>query len=299
MTLPPNPVLKKLGLKETDRTIIIHADDVGMCHASAEAFVDLYEAGAISSGAVMVPCPWFLHVAEYARQHPEVDLGVHLTLTSEWRTYRWGPISTREAASGLLDEQGYFPARVEPVQEKGDAEAVAVELASQIERARLVGLKPTHADTHMGTVLHPKLVGLYLSITLQQHVLPMLVRMDEVGWRAMGLEVEFARQAEALVLQMEEAGLPLVDAIRGVPLEISKARPEHTRQVLVNLPPGITHFIIHPSKDTPELRAITPDWPSRVADYEIFLQEDLHHAIRQLGLQVIGYRALQQLMPAQ
>ncbi len=92
MTMPPNPVLKKLGLANNDRVAIIHTDDIGMCQASVDAFADLNEAGIISSGAVMVPCPWFLHTASYARQHPGVDLGIHLTLTSEWKTYRWGPI---------------------------------------------------------------------------------------------------------------------------------------------------------------------------------------------------------------
>ena len=108
MTMNANPVLKKLGLSDTDRVAIIHTDDIGMCQASVDAFADLNQAGIISSGAVMVPCPWFLHAAEYARQHPQADLGIHLTLTSEWKTYRWGPISTRDPASGMIDEEGFF-----------------------------------------------------------------------------------------------------------------------------------------------------------------------------------------------
>ena len=103
-----NPVLKKLGFSNDDRVAIIHTDDIGMCQASVDAFADMVDYGLISSGAVMVPCPWFLEAAAYSTAHPQADLGVHLTLTSEWETYRWGPISTRDPASGLLDEQGFF-----------------------------------------------------------------------------------------------------------------------------------------------------------------------------------------------
>ena len=89
-----NTFLRQLGFDKNDRVVIIHADDVGMCQANVTAFADLFESGSISSGAAMVPCPWFLQVAAYCSQNPKVDMGVHLTLTSEWNTYRWRPIST-------------------------------------------------------------------------------------------------------------------------------------------------------------------------------------------------------------
>jgi chitin disaccharide deacetylase len=106
VAFPPNPVLKKLGCSNADRLVIIHVDDVGMCQASIAAFEELWQAGIISCGAVMVPCPWFPQAAAYARNNPQADLGVHATLTSEWQTYRWGPVSTRAPASGLMDAEG-------------------------------------------------------------------------------------------------------------------------------------------------------------------------------------------------
>ena len=102
----PNPVLKKLGYAADDRLVIIHTDDIGMCHASISAFAELWEFGLISSGATMVPCPWFLEVAKFCRSNPGVDMGVHTTLTSEWETYRWGPISTRNPKSGVMVNVG-------------------------------------------------------------------------------------------------------------------------------------------------------------------------------------------------
>jgi hypothetical protein len=293
----PNPVLKKLGLAEDDRVAIIHTDDIGMCQASVEAFSDLNEAGIMSSGAVMVPCPWFLHAADYARQHPGIDLGVHLTLTSEWKTYRWGPISTRDPASGMLDEQGYFYQLSAPAQEHGDPAAVERELTAQVERALQAGILPSHVDTHMGSVAHPKFMGIYVQLALKFHIPPMIFRLDEAGWQAAGLEPEFASTAVSLIQQLEGSGLPLLDALGGMSLDTEENRLERTLQAFSDLQPGITHFIIHPSKDTPELRAITPDWRCRVADYQNFLQDEIRQHLRKIGVQVIGYQALKELMP--
>jgi predicted glycoside hydrolase/deacetylase ChbG (UPF0249 family) len=298
MTMNPNPVLKKLGLANTDRVAIIHTDDIGMCQASVEAFADLNEAGIISSGAVMVPCPWFLHVADYARQHPQADLGVHLTLTSEWKTYRWGPLSTRDPASGLIDEEGYFYHLTAPAQEHGDPAAVDLELNTQVERAIQAGIVPTHVDTHMGTVAHPKFMNSYIQLAMKFRVPLMIFRLDEAGWRAMGLDPETAQMAASLMEQLEEAGLPLLDGMSSMPLDQEEDHFERTKQVLSDLRPGVTHFIIHPSKDTPELRAITPDWRCRVANYQDFSKEELRKHIQKIGLHVIGYRALKELMPA-
>jgi predicted glycoside hydrolase/deacetylase ChbG (UPF0249 family) len=300
----PNPVLKKLGFADHDRLAIIHVDDVGMCQASAAAFADLWQFGLISSGAVMVPCPWFLQAARFAREHPETDLGVHLTLTSEWQTYRWGPLSTRDPKTGLLDDEGYFHHLAQPVQERADPEAVRLELVAQIERAIAAGMQPTHADTHMGTVAHARFMQGYLQTALQFKVPPMMLRLDEAGWQKVTADHEGAaldQDAINIIVQMiatlEEMGVPLLDQIFGMPLDSDPAlRLEHAKQAFDDLQPGVTHFIIHASKDTPELRAITPDWRCRVADYETFQKEELRRHIRDIGVQVIGYRHLQTLM---
>lgn len=296
--MAPNPVVKKLGLSANDRVVIIHTDDIGMCQASVAAFADLNAFGIISSGAVMVPCPWFLEVATYARDHADADLGVHLTLTSEWVTYRWGPVSTREPASGLMDEQGFFHRTSEAAQTHAVPEAAHLELEAQVERALAAGIRPTHLDTHMGTVAHPKLIPAYVQLALKHRLPLMMFRFDEAGWRNTGLEDAAVQMAVSMVQQLEEMGFPLLDHLHQMPLDAPKERLAQVRAVFGGLEPGITHFIIHPSRDTAELRAITPDWPSRVADYETFLKDELREIIRELGIQVVGYRALQELMPA-
>lgn len=297
MTMGPNPVLKKLGLGGSDRVAIIHTDDIGMCLASVNASIDLNQVGIISSGAIMVPCPWFLHAAQFARDHPKADYGVHLDLTSEWKTYRWGPISTRDLKSGMIDEEGYFYHRSEEVQEHGDQAAVELELAAQIERLINAGVVPTHIDTHMGSVAHPKFMQSYIGLGMKYGFPSMIFRFGEDEWRSNGLDANTAQVAAGMMQQLEASGLPLLDALGGMPLDTDENRLERTKKMLSDLKPGITHFIIHPSKDTPELRAITPDWKCRVADYQDFMNEELRKHIKQIGLYIIGYRELKNLMP--
>lgn len=291
-----NPVLKKLGFSNQDRVAIIHTDDIGMCQASVSAFADLFEFGLISSGAVMMPCPWALEAVEFQTLHPAADLGIHATLTSEWKKYRWSPLSTCDPQSGLLDEQGFFHRRSPTVQEKASPEAVAIELETQIQRALAAGLKPTHMDTHMGSVAHPRFMQTYINLAIKYRIPPMVFRMDKAGWRTTGMSDEVATLVAGFVVKLEQTGLPLLDNIFGLPLDKPENRLDQAKAAFASLKPGITHFIIHPSKDTPELRAITTDWASRSADYLTFLSEDLRSTVSNLGIQIIGYRDIQKIM---
>jgi chitin disaccharide deacetylase len=296
--MQPNPALRRLGFADNDRVAIIHTDDIGMCQASVSAFADLWDFGLISSGAVMVPCPWFLKAAEYACAHPHADLGVHITLTSEWKTYRWGPISTREPQSGMLDKEGYFYHDTPPAQEHGDPQCVTREIEAQVQRALAMGMQPTHMDTHMGTVACPKFMRGYVQTALKYRLPPMIFRMGQNEWMARGLDEGTANLAIMLSGYLESMGMPLLDHIHGLDLGNPDGGLEEAKVAFAALQPGITHFILHPSKDTPELREISPDWRARVANYQTFLSEDLRKYIQSIGVQVIGYRQLQDLMPA-
>jgi chitin disaccharide deacetylase len=292
----PNPLLKKLGFQNDDRVVIIHVDDVGMCQSSVDAFSDLWECGLISSGATMIPCPWSLAAAQFCREHPDADMGVHITLTSEWKTYRWGPVSTRDPRTGLIDGQGYFFPNAQLAQENAHPDAAQVEMEAQVHRAVMAGIEPTHMDTHMGTVAHPKLLGHYLQLALALHLPPMMLRLDVEQLQQRGLEPDTAAAMARMLTEAEEHSLPLLDHIATVHLDEPKDRLEQTIRVLNDLPSGITHFYTHPSKDTPELRAITPDWRSRVGDYQTFLSADMARFLKNSNLQVIGYRKIKELI---
>jgi predicted glycoside hydrolase/deacetylase ChbG (UPF0249 family) len=156
------------------RTVILHADDVGMCHGANQAFLQLFRAGAIDCGSVMVPCPWFAEIAHEASRDPSLDLGVHLTLTSEWYPFRWGPISTRDPRSGLLDADGFLPRDVPTLRAGVDPRAAELEMQAQIERALAAGIDVTHLDTHMGAALVPELLPATLRLA-EEFRLPLLL----------------------------------------------------------------------------------------------------------------------------
>lgn len=290
----PNPLLKHLGFADDDRVVIIHIDDVGMCHAALQAFIDLWDAGTISSGAVMTPCPWFPATAEWARANPDVDLGVHATLNAEWSTYRWAPVSTRDRATGLLDAGGYFHAVATEVWAAADPEAVRVEIDAQVEQALAAGIDVTHVDTHMGTITHPRFIQGYLQ-TLVRFRRPGLVpRMTEKEFLLYHVAEDPPTAAlfAQMVRDLEATGLPLIDAIDYMPLDDPDDNLGLAMHKLDALQPGITHFLMHPAIDTPELRAMTPDWPSRVANYEAFISREMRAYLRTAGIHIIGYRPL-------
>jgi predicted glycoside hydrolase/deacetylase ChbG (UPF0249 family) len=233
--MQPNPALRKLGFAADDRVVIIHADDIGMCQASVAAFAELAEFGLVSSGAAMVPCPWFPAAAIDCRAHADRDLGIHATITCEFDACRWGPISTSDPGSGLLDAEGYFYRSTQEAQAHGSAAAVARELAAQVERAQAAGLRPTHIDTHMGALYSPVFLPIYLQIARRYRLPPMFFRVEEARWRASGLDAEFAAAAARIAQELEADGVPLLDHIFMLPLDDPAdrlghaSRPRHAR----------------------------------------------------------------------
>lgn len=284
------------GVAERGRALIVHVDDVGMCLASIEAFIELSDLGTVTSGSLMAPCPWFPEAASRGAARPELDLGVHTTLTSEWSGYRWGPLSTRDASTGLIDAEGYFPHTAEALQQAASPEAVATELAAQVERVIAAGVDPTHIDTHMGAIAHERLIEAYIEQGIS-HTLPVMApRPDAVGLESMLPDPEVRRRVAPRLASLEEQGMPLLDAIMALPLDDDRNQIETAKRLLGGLPAGITHFIIHASVDLPELRAIAPDWRGRVANYRVFRSDELRRFIESEGFELIGYRQLRDAM---
>jgi predicted glycoside hydrolase/deacetylase ChbG (UPF0249 family) len=291
-----SPLLKKLGYSDKDRLLIIHTDDIGMCQASVQAFKDLWEFGTISSGAVMTPCPWFPAAAAMCRENPLMDMGVHATLNSEWDSYRWAPISTRDPQSGLLDKDGYFHHRQAAVYENATEEAVATELNAQVVRALAAGIDVTHIDTHMATILHPRFVQSYLQAGMSRRIPNMLPRASAQGFDTMGIDDAAMAMYAPILNQLETQGLPMLDGLFSLPLEHADDHIGLVKKILAKIPAGLSHFIIHPSVDTPELRAICPDWEGRVVNYQAFMSAELKTFLQNSGIHLIGYRAIREAL---
>ncbi len=291
-----NPALKALGYGPRDRVLIIHADDIGMCQATLPAIADLMEFGVTSSAAVMVPCPWFPQAAAFCREHPEVDMGVHLTVNCEWEAYRWGALSTTDPASGLLDEDGYFHCWPSATWEHADLSVVATEMRVQVERGLRAGIDPTHLDTHMGTVVRPPFLQAYIDLALEHRLPVFLPRHYKERLMSRGDDPELAAQGARSTEELELRGVPLFDAIAMLPLDDSSDHVGVMRKVIDDLQPGLTMLIFHPACDTTELRALAPDWPSRVANYKALISPEVRGHIRASGVEVIGYRPLRDLL---
>ncbi len=201
--------------------LVIHADDVAMCHGANVAFAELARLGTITSGSIMVPCPWFPEIAEIAAAEPDLDIGVHLTLNAEKARYRWGPLTPATPASGLTDPDGYFWADVASLRRHAHPDAVEAEWRAQVDRALAAGIAVTHLDAHMGSALAPEWCHRYLGLARDYGVPVLITRTlgayGPCGHLAGVTEEEFAPFVAAAV----DAGLPVFDRV----LETDFGRP--------------------------------------------------------------------------
>jgi predicted glycoside hydrolase/deacetylase ChbG (UPF0249 family) len=290
--MPTNPILRHLGFAARDRVLILHADDLGMCQATVQAFAELVAGGLLCSGSVMVPCASFPQMAAYCRAHPGVDMGVHLTLTSEHATYRWGPVSAAGPASGLVDAEGYFPHWPEALADITNPAAMEVELKTQIRLAREAGIDVTHLDLHMGCLMKPDRLPLYLRLASETG-LPALV-WHPSNWPIWGFPPPAAETARRRIASYQRQGKAVFDHLAELPLDQPRERLAQVKRVCDTLAPGLTLLYTHPAVDTPALRAITPDWPARVADYEVLSAPATRHHLHQSGIYLLSYRQLQE-----
>jgi len=287
---------ERLGFAASDRIAVVHADDIGMCNAANEGSFDALANGVVSCGSIMVPCPWFHAAAERARANPSLDLGVHLTLNSEWPHYRWGPVASRDRVASLLDAQGFLPRTQVEVAKKAKPEEVEIELRAQIEAALAAGIDVTHLDSHMGTVLFPPFVGIYAKLASEYRVPAFAARPDAAVLKQAGL-AGFERILRGAMEQMEAAGMPVLDAVDLFSLDFEVgAGVAHTSTRLDRIGAGITYLITHPAKDGGEIRAISPDSHARIFEHEFYGSARGKDEFAKRGIKTVGMRAMRDLM---
>lgn len=298
--MPAPPALpslaERLGFAAGERVLVLHADDVGMCHAANEGAFEAMERGAVTCGSLMVPCPWFPAAAERARANPGAyDLGVHLTLNAEWPHYRWGPVAGRRAVPSLVDSEGYLPRTSLEVAQRAKPAEVEIELRAQIEMALAAGVDVTHLDAHMGTAFYPPFVEIYAKLAREFRIPAMAVRPDADALARAGLagaEPMIRRVVDLLA----DTGQPILDWIDADSLGFEPgAGDAHTRGRLGRLAPGVTYFITHPARDGEELRAIGPDHHARSFEHRFYGSEQGRAALAAAGVRTVGMRAIRDL----
>lgn len=275
------------------RKLIIHADDLGNAHATNVAAMEMLDSGAVSSASIMMPCAWVAEIADYARKHPEKDLGLHLTLTSEWKGLRWGPVAGRDKVPGLVDAEGYMHKSEATVAMKATPQEIETELRAQIALAQKLGIKFTHFDTHMGT-LYTRLdffqvfekLGREFNVPILR-VIPTEASMKRVA--SIPDLVKYITDNDARFAQegLVRLNLLLENASGGAKDE---ARKTAYHKTLRELPPGLTMMIIHPAVMSPELKSMTGTSADRDNDYRIFMDASTREVIREAGIKLVGWR---------
>jgi predicted glycoside hydrolase/deacetylase ChbG (UPF0249 family) len=272
------------------KQVVIHADDLGMTHGANAAFVELSALGACSSGSVMVPCPWFPEIARIAAVVRSLDLGVHLTLTSEWAGYRWGPLTRAGKASGLVDGEGYFPRTVAELATHVNAEAAEAEMRAQIDRALAFGIDVTHLDTHMGGALCPPLVEAYCRVGRDYRLPVLLPRRGDYYARVLKAEAAASALWREAAGRLVDEGMPLVDDFRMTPGVPTEESDDAYRTLADTLPEGMTFVAIHPNAPGDIEAIIPPRAHFRTDEYRIFGNGSMAGWLEAAKVQTIGMK---------
>ncbi|MDP6409701.1 MAG: ChbG/HpnK family deacetylase [Planctomycetota bacterium] len=290
---PADSLVERLGHEPGARLLILHGDDLGMCRAANEAARLAFASSAMNSGSAMVPCPWFGELASWwGEQEEPPDLGLHLTLTSEWRHYRWGPVLPVEQVPGLVDPDGFLWRDVSEVTANATAAEVKAEIRAQITRARRFGLEPTHLDSHMGTLFaRPDFFLAYIEVAAEEGIVPFIPRLDGV-LREQLEELGILGAARVMMAGIEARGFPLIDTLFSTEGSSYEERKEHLLEIVRGLRPGVTEVILHPSTATDELAHITNSHRARSDDLRLMSDPDLAAAIEEEGIVLVTWREI-------
>ncbi len=279
---------EQLGFQATDRILIVNGDDAAMSHAANMAVIDAMENGLMTSSTIMTPCPWFAEIAEYAKNHPASDFGVHLTHTSEWTYYKWPPIAGRNEVPGLMDPLGFLWPDVGSVYEHATPEQAETEARAQIEKCLSAGIDITHLDSHMGTLhFNEAYHQVYRKLALEYN-LPIRMAGQELI-AALGFDPEIRTQ-------LKKDGIVCPDVlIHGMQQE-NESTAEYWKRILRNLSPGVTELYIHAALPSEEMKPITGSWETRAEEYRLFTTDkEIRDIIRESDIKLVGYRPLRTL----
>jgi len=252
-------------------TKLIRCDDIGMSHSVNMAAKELIESGLVFSASVMFPCAWYQEGVDILKDHPQISVGIHLTLNAEWKNFRWGPVAGKDKVPSLVDKNGYFfPSRATFFANNPKPEEVEIELQAQIDRAINSGLKISYLDYHMGTAVDkPEL----------RAIVEKLAKEYKLGISRYFGEVD-------------------VDIMYAVPVAEKK---DSLFKVLSNLESGkINLLVCHIGKNFPELQAMIDMNPfglkvmskNREAELEALVSALKEQEFEKNGIRLINYNNL-------
>jgi chitin disaccharide deacetylase len=280
--LAQQTIQERLGYPKSTKLLIIHADDIGVSHSENVASIQAMEKGVVNSGSIMVPCPWFPEIAVYAKDHPGIDLGLHLTLTAEWKNYKWGPVLNDEVKS-LLTDKGFLTDGSVNLAQTAKIEEVEKELRAQIERSIQFGIDPTHFDSHMGILFQsPALLQTYIKLG-REYKVPVLLAN-----RGGNIDIkQFINDKDVITDQVYIA----------TPADYAKGSRNFYVNVFKSIQPGLNCILLHAAFDDAEMQAVTIDHPDygaawRQADFDFFTSEECRKLIKEQNIQLITWKEI-------
>jgi hypothetical protein len=260
-----------------------------MAHSVNAATIKAFETGLVNSGSIMVPCPWLSEIATYARANPQADLGLHLTLTSEWTPFRWGPVMPKDRVSSLLDKDGYFYLTETEAASHANPKEVELEITAQVERAKAAGIVPTHLDSHMGTLYQNKaLFEVFLRVA-RKYKLP--VRIAKTWFSRADFLPETLKPDDVYIDRILDINQTVA----------AKDWSTFYADAIRKLEPGVTEIVVHLAYDDAEMRGATfnhPDWGAawRQRDFEFFTSETFRKLLQENNIKLITWRELGKLI---
>ena len=300
---------ERLGFPKGAKVLILHVDDAGMSYSSNEGAEKALTQGVSTSVSVMMPCPWVPGFVQFLKSHPQIDAGLHMTLTSEWDEYRWGPLSGNKVVPGLTDPGGYLWPSVEDAVKHASPDEVETEMTAQLEKARSMGFEPTHLDTHMGTVYgSPGFLMRYINLGIKNHIPVMLPGGADVLIQA---QMHFPEATLAQIRQLGkllwDAGLPVLDDLHNtsydwvIPGDIASDdrklddfKTEKYIEALKSLQPGLTMMIMHCTDPGPSFKYISDSGPTRKGDMLAMMNPKFKKAIADQGIILTTWREVKQ-----
>jgi predicted glycoside hydrolase/deacetylase ChbG (UPF0249 family) len=281
-------VAERLGYPADSKLLILHADDLAVAHSVDAASFDALNKNAVSSASIMVPCAWLTEVASYAKDHPEADLGLHLTLTSEWKVDRWGPVESKDKVMSLLDSSGYLWPETPKATQSEKPEEVEREIRAQVEHAIAMGIHPTHLDSHMAVLFsRPELFAAYVKVA-HEYKLPFLA-------------VRIPNAPPQLLSALSDKDVTLDSVVMASPTVHANEWQDFYLNAIKNLKPGLTEIIVHLGHDDAELQAVTVDHPDygsawRQRDYDMVTSAEFKKALEENHVILVHWRDLKKLL---
>jgi predicted glycoside hydrolase/deacetylase ChbG (UPF0249 family) len=278
--------LEQLGYSKNDILLMIHADDAGLSCSENAATIEALETGIVNSYSIMVPCPWFWDMAHFAKHHPQFDCGIHLTLTCEWKHYKFGPVLPYSEVPSLVDEHGFFHAKREMVKKLAKPQEVKKELKAQIDRALAAGFKPTHLDSHMYTLgLTEELLEVYRQLGKEYH-LPIFLSdqlLADVG------NPNALKESDNIVQTVHIGNFGAME---------STGLEELYAQTINTLKAGLNVILIHPAFDNMEMKQVCVDHPNfgslwRQMDFDFFSDPNTASLLKEKNIKPVTWREIQ------